>query len=297
MDQEMLTKAAGDYQENGYVLLENFLSQEEVDEMKKEIERLIREESVKEEHAKEAKINHLCGKSDYYEGSVDKIRFIHEFGALKSDEQGNLEFCVPWEQSVAFVGNGLHIASPLFNNISTSGKVKQLFRELKYQAPTIMQSIVIMKNAKVGGQIPAHQDSASLLSEPDSVIGFWFALDDATPENGCMHFLPGSQKCPPTAKLMRTLDANGECQLTCVGTPTQWDESKFVPVPAKAGTLIVFHGRMVHRSNPNLSDKPRCAYSMHAYDKKTSVWPDTNKWLPPKDNPGAFITLYEEGSL
>ncbi len=41
-----------------------------------------------------------------------------------------------------------------------------------------------------------HQDATYLYMEPSlKMIGFWIALEDATLENGCLSFIPGSHKC------------------------------------------------------------------------------------------------------
>lgn len=42
--------------------------------------------------------------------------------------------------------------------------------------------------------VPSHQDSSFLYTEPLSAVGFWFALEDCTAENGCLSFIPGSHK-------------------------------------------------------------------------------------------------------
>lgn len=39
-----------------------------------------------------------------------------------------------------------------------------------------------------------HQDSTFLYTEPMKLMGFWIALEDATLENGCLWFIPGSHK-------------------------------------------------------------------------------------------------------
>jgi ectoine hydroxylase-related dioxygenase (phytanoyl-CoA dioxygenase family) len=51
-----------------------------------------------------------------------------------------------------------------------------------------------LKHPGVGGEVVPHQDSTFLFTEPNSTIGFWFALDDCTPENGTLSFIPGSHK-------------------------------------------------------------------------------------------------------
>src|SRR6218665_1271866 len=42
--------------------------------------------------------------------------------------------------------------------------------------------------------VTPHQDATYLFTEPLSVLGFWMALDDASAENGCLSFIPGSHR-------------------------------------------------------------------------------------------------------
>jgi phytanoyl-CoA hydroxylase len=46
--------------------------------------------------------------------------------------------------------------------------------------------MLILKHTKIGGVVDTHQDSTFLYTEPNTCIGFWFALEDATIENGCL---------------------------------------------------------------------------------------------------------------
>lgn len=54
------------------------------------------------------------------------------------------------------------------------------------------------------------QDNAFILTDPEpTCLGFWFALDDATIENGCLWALPGSHKeYPVNKRFVRTGDEN-----------------------------------------------------------------------------------------
>lgn len=54
--------------------------------------------------------------------------------------------------------------------------------------------MIICKQPEIGGAVPSHQDSTFLFTEAPSAVGFWYALEDATLENGCLSFLPGSHK-------------------------------------------------------------------------------------------------------
>ena len=56
---------------------------------------------------------------------------------------------------------------------------------------------------EVGGEVGAHQDGAFLYTEPQSVIGFWWALDDCTKQNGCLWVVPGSHKLGVHRRFLR----------------------------------------------------------------------------------------------
>jgi len=43
--------------------------------------------------------------------------------------------------------------------------------------------------------VSPHQDGTYLFNEPLKIMGVWIALEDATLENGCLWFIPGSHKC------------------------------------------------------------------------------------------------------
>ena len=55
----------------------------------------------------------------------------------------------------------------------------------------------IFKQPFIGGKVAPHQDATYLHTEPkpNKIVGIWIALEDCTLENGCLSFIPGSQKC------------------------------------------------------------------------------------------------------
>jgi len=70
--------------------------------------------------------------------------------------------------------------------------------------------MVICKQPEIGGAVPPHQDSTFLYTNPPSAVGFWYALEDATVENGCLSFLKGSHKWAPLSKrFVRKADGEG----------------------------------------------------------------------------------------
>ena len=59
-----------------------------------------------------------------------------------------------------------------------------------------LQSMYIFKQPHIGGEVGCHQDATFLYTDPMTVTGFWFAIEDATLENGCLWAAPGGHRGP-----------------------------------------------------------------------------------------------------
>lgn len=140
--EQALKKVANDFEKNGYAVIPNFLSQAEVQALRDEISRLIREDAVKENHKQLFGVDTYNMKSQYYLDSSDKLRYFYEEKAFDL-ETGELK--VPVEQSVAKLAHAIHLHNPVFQNITLSKKVKDVYKAINYGDPTICQSMVICK--------------------------------------------------------------------------------------------------------------------------------------------------------
>ena len=119
------------------------------------------------------------------------------------------------------------------------------------------------------------------------MVGLWFALEDATLDNGCLWAEPGR---PPRARSAPgscgpgrpTPTAPASSELDPTPLPEPGEGGPLVPLEVAAGTLVVLHGRLPHWSGPNRSDRSRHAYSVHVIDGGTR-YPAGN-WLqrPPE---------------
>jgi phytanoyl-CoA hydroxylase len=207
---------------------------------------------------------------DYFYESGDKIRFFFEDDAF--DEEGKLR--QNKHDSLNKMGHAMHDLDPVFDEFSRAPKLAATVASLGYDDPGIIQSMYIFKPPGIGGEVTCHQDSTFLYTEPQSCVGFWFAIDDATVENGCMYFIPGAHRMPLKQRNYR--QADGQFVIETIDD-TPWPVDQAVPAEASAGTLVIFDGRMPHMSGPNTSDKSRHAYTLHVIDRACHY--PANNWL------------------
>jgi phytanoyl-CoA hydroxylase len=120
-----------------------------------------------------------------------------------------------------------------------------LASSLGFKKPQVLQSMLIFKQPHIGGTVPIHQDSTFLYTEPTSAVGFWYALEECTTDNGCLYFLPGSHKTTPIDRRFVRAPGGGT---TFVGGPElEVDESKFVKAEVKAGKLHLMTSLLMYR--------------------------------------------------
>jgi phytanoyl-CoA hydroxylase len=211
----------------------------------------------------------------YFIESGDKIRFFLEDDAF--DDEGVLRQSK--ENSLNKMGHAMHDLDPVFDAFSRTAALAGVATSIGFRDPAILQSMYIFKPPRIGGEVVCHQDSTYIYTEPESCVGFWFALEDATVENGCMQFIPGGHTLPLGKRNYRRADGT---LVTETLDDTPWPEDQRVPVEAEAGTLVVFDGRAPHLSAANRSSRSRHAYTLHVIDR-TCHYPADN-WLQRSDD-------------
>jgi phytanoyl-CoA hydroxylase len=211
----------------------------------------------------------------YFEESADGIGVFFEERAF--DQAGNL--CVPIECAVNKLGHAMHDLDPVFRDFSNGARLKNVAQAIGLADAKLVQSMMIFKQPGIGGEVTVHQDATFLHTEPESVTGFWFALEDAWRDNGCLGGLPGEHTRGLREIFQR--DENGALTMTTLQPDLKWNMAKLEWLEVAKGGLIVFDGMFPHLSEANTSPHSRHAYTLHAVSAE-ATYPASN-WLQRRD--------------
>jgi len=208
---------------------------------------------------------------DYFLDSANEIRCFFEEDAF--DERGQLKQAKAL--SINKIGHAMHDLHPVFSAFSRGQALAEVAQRIGLRQPRIWQSMYIFKQPGIGGEVRWHQDASFFQTTPETVTTFWFALEDATRDNGCLWVQPGGHRGPLRERFVR--DGRQISMQPLDPTPWPIDDASAVPLEVKAGTLVVFHGLLPHYSAPNRSPVSRHAYTLHVTDAEAAY--AAGNWL------------------
>ena len=257
------------YARDGFLVIENFAAPAAIAALRRRIDEMVTDFDSDSVRTVFSTDNQSHAADLYFRESGDTIRFFFEKDAFDSD--GNLT--TDKHRALNKIGHALHDLDPVFGRFCRDRRLAAISDDLGLADPGLVQSMVIFKQPRIGGEVGMHQDATFLATEPQSVIGFWFALEDADAENGCLVALPGGH-CGP---LKERFHYAGETLKMSPLHDVDWPQSDLLALEAPAGTLVVLHGLLPHGSAPNRSDRSRQAFALHVIDR-TALWSPDN-WL------------------
>ena len=225
----------GFFQEHGYLVVEDFLSDEEVAAAKDGMVCLLE-----------------SGNSDLVQ--FEPGRGPDDVDAL-DDPDAALDFV---RKFMWFAEHDEALRAP-----AEREDLLELLSTLVDGSPERFQDMALIKPPGGGVEKPWHQDKAYFdLSLDAPVVGVWIALDEATAENGCMHIIPGSHRDGPMVHFDRR-----DWQIC--DTDVQVDED--VMAPLSPGGALLFDGLLHHGTPPNTSSRRRRALQFH-YTAADAAW-------------------------
>jgi phytanoyl-CoA hydroxylase len=275
------------FEKNGYLVVRNCIDPNELTKLKEEFLKLVEEVPIEElTTIFTSGDDQVAEKSeDYFMGSSDKLRFFLEDKAYDKEKK---MLTRPKNQSINKVGHAMFEINKVFKDFTQLPQHIELAKSLNLKNPLVVQSMYITKQPHVGGEVTPHQDSTFIYTEPESCVAFWWPIDGATIENSCIWVVPGSHKGPLKTRML--LQPNKELIFDPLNSALEWPaDEEYIPVEVNAGDVVILHGRIIHKSSENKSERSRHAYTIHLTEQECT-W-DPQNWLQ-RNSP--FPKLYPQ---
>ena len=223
-----------EFDENGYVIVRNLLTREEVEAVGHRADQIAVREIAQPASAVQVepaiKRKEVAAKS-----KLESIRKL---------------------SSVARTDSIMHAHA-------TNPKILDILEGLIGPDIKLFDDQLFMKSSAHGSRKNYHQDSnSSVMSKyvPHSLVSCWAALDDATVENGCLWFIPGSHKWGRIA-----VEREREIEKQAFAGALENE----VPIELKAGDCSFHHSLLMHCSQANRSTTRRRGYATQYMSAKT----------------------------
>lgn len=253
-----------EYEENGYLHLRSAVDPIQCQKLIARMREIVAQKAAREHEIFDAV--HQTTSSEYLVDSAHKISCFLDRNAPKE------ALLNPWK-ALNKVGHALHEHCPVYAKFSQQNRFLEMMLALGQKKPRLIQSMFIFKQPQFGDSVPPHQDATFIYTEPNSVIGLWFALEEAHENNGCLWVLPKGHNGPLKERFVHE-----HGQLKFIDKKRiNWPEHNFKPLRASIGDIIILHGKAPHFSLQNHSNITRNAYTLHFVDK-TAFLPKYN-WL------------------
>ncbi|WCN07620.1 phytanoyl-CoA dioxygenase family protein [Marinomonas mediterranea] len=269
---ELTPEQIAQYHEQGFLVIEGAVSSGTCDLLKSRINERLEEFDPNSIRSIFTTKEQDRQTDDYFLKSAERISYFFEEEAF--DEHGELR--QDKVLSINKIGHALHDKDELFADFSLSPIWATILKQLGMKKPLAAQSMYIFKQPNIGGEVNCHQDSTFLFTRPMSVIGLWFAIEDATLENGCLWGVPQGHKQGLEKRFERVSEGESAMKMTKL-SDVDWPDEALVPLEVPKGSMVVLNGEFPHLSHANRSAQSRHAYALHAIDGDCE-YPKTN-WL------------------
>jgi phytanoyl-CoA hydroxylase len=235
------------YQENGFLVIDDFLSPEELEDWRKTVTTAISERAGKKMPGKDIKI-----------GEDDGINKDADYLGKVFDQLINL-----WQTNEGV------------KRLMLDERIGRMAAQLaQVDGIRIWHDQALFKRPWAN-PTAWHLDTPFWSFSDRKALSIWVALDDATLENGCLHFIPGSAHTTTFDNV-----SIGKNMDSIFGIYPQLAGARAVAAPMKAGSCSFHNGLTVHGAGPNMTSGFRramtCAYMPdgNVYNGQPNVLPD-----------------------
>lgn len=220
------------FNENGYLLLENFLPEEAVNAVLQDAKNIFLRQFIEKGYTPECTLE-----------SLPEAQFNIFLYRLFEEDFECLSNCGKQAQ---------HLIS--LHSLSLHEKIIGLLHEMGLAAPVISTRPVLFFNhpklakQKVFYKVDAHQDWRSMQGSLNAVV-IWIPLIDINAELGALEILPGSHHDG-----LRTDHIEQGFGMVSL---TDAEKNRMLSVEVKTGDALLFSSFLIHQSGENISAGPR----------------------------------------
>ena len=143
------------YDQDGFLVLPDFVSPEACDNLRRRAEILVAQFEPKGVVSIFSTHEQTRTSDDYFLEPGGRIRFFFEQDAF--DECGRLRQSK--ELSINKIGHALHDLDPVFDRFSRTADLADLVSSVGFEQPLLLQSMYVFKQPNIGGEVSLHQDS------------------------------------------------------------------------------------------------------------------------------------------
>lgn len=206
------------YDENGYLLVENAVTPEQLDRLR-----------------------------EITYGLIDASRGVTESNEVYDLDRGH-SAVEPRLTRIKLP----HKRDPFFWDLIRGSRMTEVLTDLLGPHTNLLTSKLNTKAPGGGRAIEWHQDWAFYPATNDSLLAFGLMLEDVDEANGPLMVIPGTHKGPVLSHM-----ANGYFAGAIDPDDPLFEKDKAATLTGKAGDMTVHHVRILHGSAPNMSDRNR----------------------------------------
>ena len=247
MKHQLSNEQVQTYQGNGFIVIENFLSPDELDIWRAAVTSAVGERAGIKIPGKNIKT-----------GQADGINEDSDYFAKVFDQLLNL-----WQ------------TSEVIRQIMLDERIGKMAAQLSgADGIRIWHDQALIKRPWAN-PTAWHLDTPFWSFSDRRAISIWVALDDATLENGCLFFIPGSHKLTSFDKITIGRNMDGIFEVY-----PQLKNLRPAAAPMKAGSCSFHNGLTVHGANANMTPGFRramtCAYMPdgNRFNGEPNILPD-----------------------
>lgn len=215
--------AANHYAREGYLVVHNALTRDEISQLCAEAAAICRQER---------------GPLAIHDAHRQELPAPETLAGLSDEEVLRHFLCIHFP----------HKISPVIRNYLAHPVIVDVLTRVIGPNVKAMQSMLFIKSAGKPGQA-WHQDEDYIPTRDRSLAGVWIALDDAVIDNGCLWIIPGSHRPGILWPQYPHDDKRYDCTHMSYDFPYRDEDA--VPVEVPAGAIVFFNGYTLHKSEPN----------------------------------------------